>query len=99
MSAFHPLQTLAPVRAAVRLKSRARRVSAPQGQPILKREFGSADARKQTGESIMQRIVFACAAFMILASPLGAQQTPPDQSVPVPPTAPEPPPELPPPFV
>jgi hypothetical protein len=54
----------------------------------------------------MPRIAFACAALLMLASPLGAQQAPADQS---PPTMPEqavppaPPPqrqsELPPPFV
>lgn len=55
----------------------------------------------------MQRIAFACAAFMILASPLRAQQAPPDQSLPTLPEQslpPAPPPsqsgsELPPPFI
>jgi hypothetical protein len=53
----------------------------------------------------MQRIAFACAALMILASPAGAQQAPPDQPLPTMPeqaVPPAPPPrqsELPPPFV
>jgi type IV secretory pathway VirB10-like protein len=54
----------------------------------------------------MQRIAFACAALMILASPAGAQQAPPDQSFPTAPeqaVPPAPPPprqsELPAPFV
>ena len=40
----------------------------------------------------MQRILFGCAAFLSLASPLYAQQAPPNQSVPEQPVPPESPP-------
>lgn len=95
---------LKPGRAAVRLKPMHRPVPAQNGPPILNpvRKTDAWSAR----ETMVQRIALACAALVILASPLRAQQIPrqqpvpaqpvPDQNVPPPP---QPAPELPPPFI
>ena len=76
---FHPIATLAPVRAAARLKLRAKQVPGTgTGSSLNLVRQGEGDG------NMMQRIALACAslAFGIFASPLAAQQASPSQTPP-----------------
>jgi len=103
MSAFHPFLPLAPACANVGLNPEVCGCRSRMTE-LFSDGVGGGNASKRG--TIVQRIILACAAFMLMATPLSAQQAPPDQSTPdqsVPPS--QPPPEsqpatdLPPPFV
>jgi hypothetical protein len=84
-SAFHPKQTLSPVRASARLNPRLYGLLRGRTVAILAPGSPAPFAQAERGKSIMQRIAtLACAAFALgmFAHPLGAQQTPAQQPMP-----------------
>ena len=97
---------LAAARAISRLKLRPVDC-ATRDERLIVDPTGGADAPSWRGETALQRVAFACAAFMLLASPAAAQQTVPGQSAPAqtssdqtaPVQAPQTDSQLPPPFV